>query len=143
MARILVGKKKGHIFNKEIVFFYAARFTKDMSTAARSFLGLIKQASIQFQLTEVDILSKLDSHFCTKVLKSEVVSELRTLISIAEFLFFMGFLLVIISILKIRRFICQSTFEDVKLSERIYFADKFSDVYDLIRFTKYSRLIAV
>ena len=75
-----------------------------------------------------------------QVLKSEVLSELRILISIAKFLFYMGFLLIVISILKIVRFVSQSTFEDVELSEEIDFVVVFSDVDDLILFGKYAIL---
>ena len=75
-----------------------------------------------------------------QVLRSEVLSELRILISIAKFLFYMGFLLIVISILKIVRFVSQSTFEDVELSEEIDFVVVFSDVDDLILFGKYAIL---
>ena len=52
----------------------------------------------------------------------------------------MGFLLTVISILKIVRFVSQSTFEDVELSEEIDFVVVFSDVDDLILFGKYAIL---
>ena len=52
----------------------------------------------------------------------------------------MGFLLIVISILKIVRFVSQSTFEDVELSEEIDFVVVFSDVDDLILFGKYAIL---